>query len=514
MNYLPKVIIAVPCPPYLFFATRFKRAGASSSRTSWIWTTYAPCPSAGFETCESWLRLRSTWNKFLAPLATMRVDGLLEGDDGDLTQIEKITYRFHWLLAPMFWLLKRPFKKQKEDILHDDSALLEREYELEGAGFRRVESNLPRIVVYGGDGFFGRLVVQDLLEHTRAEIVIASRNPRDPVFPGIGTRVRKRQSDLNDIAGVLLTIEGAKVVVSCVGPFQGQPLNVLQACVESRIPYVDVADDRDFVVRCHQISSRIQEAGIPAFIGCSVVPGMSSLLTKYCQKEIPQIERTRIFISPGTRHPRGRGSFLCLLSAVGNEILILDGTEPKRIGGWTNRERVEFPPPMGKRWVYSVVDIADYFLQPKYFGVHGVEFKIGSELDILNRGLSVVRQLKRVLGKRSINWLVPISRALILMMSPFGTAQGGVMVEVSSEDNTGGRKTCVSIFAAERGEIIPTILPSLAAQMILEGEIAFRGIVPLAEWLSIERLTEELAKRQVRLAVKTEGPWVSVPGHC
>jgi len=399
-------------------------------------------------------------------------------------------------------------------VLRDDSALLEREYELEGAGFKRVEANLPRIVVYGGNGFFGRLVVQDILEHTSAEIVIASRNPRDIAFSGFETRVRRRQSDLNDLAGVLSAIEGARAVVSCVGPFQGQPLNILQACMESRIAYVDVADDRDFVVRCHQMSPRIQEAGIPAFVGCSVVPGMSSLLTRYCQKGIPQIERTRIFISPGTRHPRGRGSFLCLLSTVGNEISILDGTGQRKIRGWTNRERVEFPPPMGNRWVYSVVDIADYYLQPKYFGVHSVEFKIGSELDFLNRSLSVVRQLKSVFGVKSVDWLMPISRALILMTSPFGTSQGGVMVEVSSKGCPGRNKIYVSAFAEERGEIIPAILPSLAAKMILEGEIAFRGIVPLTEWLSTERLTEELAKRRVKLSVNTEGRWVHVAGNC
>lgn len=450
------------------------------------------------------------WYEFITPLAAMRVEGLLEGEDGHLAQTEKIIYRFHWLLTPAFWLLKPLFKKQKEDILHDDSALLEREYELERTAFKRVETHLPRIVVYGGDGFFGRLVVQDLLEHTRAEIVIASRNPRDIAFPGFETRVRKRQSDMNDVAGVLSAIEEANVVVSCVGPFQGQPLNILQACTKSRIPYVDVADDRDFVVRCHQMSAHIQEAGIPAFVGCSVVPGMSSLLTRYCQKQIPQMERTRIFISPGTRHPRGRGSFLCLLATVGNKISTVDSGEQKQIRGWTNREQVEFPPPMGNRWVYSVVDIADYFLQPKYFGVHNVEFKIGSEMDFLNRSLSIVRQLKLVLGMKSLDWLMPISRALILITSPFGTSQGGVMVEVSGKGGIGRMKIYVSALAEKRGEIIPAILPSVAAKMILEEKIPTHGIVPLSDWLSTEMLAAELAKRRVKLTANSEGRWVDV----
>jgi hypothetical protein len=77
-----------------------------------------------------------------------------------------------------------------------------------------------------------------------------------------------------------------------------------------------------------------------------VVPGISSLLTQYCREEIPAIEQTRIFISPGTRHPRGRGSFLCLLSTVGNEFSIPDEGGPKTVVGWTG-ERICFPPHHG-----------------------------------------------------------------------------------------------------------------------------------------------------------------------
>ena len=79
------------------------------------------------------------WYEFLSPVANMRVDGLMEGPDGHLTQVERITFRFHWLLAPLFWLLLPLFNKQKEDILRDDTALLERVYELDQTGFTRLE---------------------------------------------------------------------------------------------------------------------------------------------------------------------------------------------------------------------------------------------------------------------------------------------------------------------------------------------------------------------------------------
>ncbi len=214
------------------------------------------------------------WYEFLAPLAKMRVDGLMEGPDGNLTQIETITFSFHWFLAPLFWMLRPLFNKQKEDILRDDSALLERVCELDKTGFKRLEPGLPRVVLYGGDGFFGHLVVEDLLKYSSVEIIVASRHPKSKAFHSSETRVRIVESDVNDYASVLSTIEDAKVVVSCIGPYQGQSLNLLRACIEKHVAYVDVADDRDFVLRCHQIASEVKTAGISAFVG-SLVQGRS-----------------------------------------------------------------------------------------------------------------------------------------------------------------------------------------------------------------------------------------------
>jgi saccharopine dehydrogenase-like NADP-dependent oxidoreductase len=373
------------------------------------------------------------WYEFLTSIAKIRVEGSMAGPDGNLTLTEIITYNFHWLLWPLFWLLNPVFQKQKEDILFDDSNLLERVYQLDQTDFKRQEPYKPRIVVYGGCGFFGRLLLDDLLRYSNAEIIIASRNPRFVNFCPYESRVKFVISDINEYESVAATIDGAKAAICCVGPFQGLTTNLLLACIEKKIHYIDVADDRDFVERCHSLAQQVKQAGIMAFVGCSVVPGISSLLTKFCMDKMSNVQKTRIFITPGTRHPRGPGSFDCLLSTVGQRYSVpLNGTQ-KITSGWTGRERVYFPPPLGARWVYFVVDIADYFLQRIYFKVQTVEFKIGSELDLLNRFLSALRLVKDFLGVKRLNWIMPLSRVLISLASWFGTSQGAVMIEVLGE---------------------------------------------------------------------------------
>lgn len=164
---------------------------------------------------------------------------------------------------------------------------------------------------------------------------------------------------------------------------------------------------------------------------------------------------------------------------------------------------------MGRRWVYFVVNIADYSLQQIYFGVKNVEFKIGAEIDLLNRTLSVLPVAKSALRLRNMDKLLPFSRALVGLTSLFGTSQGGVVVEVQGTSELGTCRMSLGLVAETRSEIIPAILPSIAAQMVLNGEMTSSGIVPLHEWLSRERFASELTKRDVKMWEKTgdQGTW-------
>lgn len=444
------------------------------------------------------------WYEFFTRFARMRVDGTLTGEDGNLTQTELITFQFAAVLAPMFWALRPLFVRQKRDILADDTALLEREYQLEHRGFRRHQTTSQRAVVYGGNGFFGRLLVDDLLRHTSAQIDIASRTGRVIHFPGFQTRVRFIESDLRDPASVRDTITGADLVIMAAGPFQGMPLTVLEACLAQKVPYIDIADDHDFVRRGYALLSRTPRSTDPiVLIGCSVVPGLSSLLTRFAQQTVACVVQTKISISPGTRQPRGPGSFACLLSTVGHEFTApLNGKEHPVIG-WTDPERVRFPPPLGERTAYRVVDIADHFVQRQYFQTDTVEFRIGSELFILNLLLSFLRVVKNTLHL-SLNWLVPISRAFIHIAAPFGSTTGGVMVEVSGFASNEPQTEDCCVYALHGGERIPSVIPALAASMLLRGEIKGRGLIALPDWINRDQLIFELSRRGIQMAVRSQ----------
>jgi Saccharopine dehydrogenase NADP binding domain len=449
------------------------------------------------------------WYEFHMPLASARVDGRLEGSDGSLAQTEQITFTFPLLLAPMFWLLKPLLLAQKRDILECDTKLLEREYALDQSGFQRRERTGPRIVVYGGNGFFGRLVVEELLRHTDADILVASRRARHLNFGSDQLRVKFAESDLADYGSVMRTIDGASIAILCGGPFQRMPQSLLRACIEKRISYIDIADDRAFVEAAHSLAPEAEKAGIAAFIGCSVVPGLTSQLTAFSQSQVGDIQAVDIAISPGTKHPRGPGSFECLLATAGEQF----GDASAR--GWSNPCHVDLPEPMGKRKVYRVVDIADYFVQPHYFGTRSVDFRIGSELRFLNAMFSWIAVLRSKL-RIPTRLLIAPSRLVVALAALSGTSQGGVWIRVEGVSNGKSRQIEWCVWTRERGEIIPAIPAAIAAEMLLAGKIAKKGIVP-PDWIDREQLVAELAARGVSVATRGNSgdPWrpVSAAGR-
>jgi hypothetical protein len=216
---------------------------------------------------------------------------------------------------------------------------------------------------------------------------------------------------------------------------------------------------------------------------------------------VGDIESVDIAISPGTKHPRGPASFECLLTTAGEQI----GNDSVR--GWSKPRTVEFPEPMGRRTVYRVVDIADYFVQPHYFGTKIVEFRIGSELWILNSMFSWRAALR---GKLRVpaRFLIGPRRLAVALAAPFGTSQGGVWLRVEGRLNGEHRQVEWSIWASESGERIPAIPPAIASAMLLADGVPRKGIVS-PDWISRERLVAELSARGVNVAVRKNSrePW-------
>ena len=353
------------------------------------------------------------------------------------------------------------------------------------------------IGVYGGYGFFGRHVVDDLLAFTDCRILAVGRRP-PPVSPWASRRVELVTSDQHDARSVATVLEKCAVVLHCAGPYQGLSCDLLRSALSLRIPYVDLADARDFRQRVESLV-RDSTPEVPILTGMSFVPGLAAVLVALVQDRFDRIDSIRSFAAPGTHSSRGSATFLSLLSGAGRRLSVPRRGGSVRCEGWSEPERVDLPPPLGRRTTYLAIEVADFDLFPQWFGAGSVEFKAGSEFAWLNRLLFWSARLRATIGTPHLERISPLVGSAIKLMGRFGTDAGAGMVEVTG--NKAGRSTIVRIalVARDRDPRIPAVPAAIAAQGILTSRVKGKGLIPLHRAFDLYWFITELRRRGLEL---------------
>jgi len=358
----------------------------------------------------------------------------------------------------------------------------------------------PTVVVYGGDGFFGRLVVTDLLANTSARITVAGRRP--PKERHVGPRVTFVRADLNDFASVRATLVGASVVVHCAGPFQFQLPTLVRAAIESGVHYVDLAEDPGFVRQVQAFDEEARRADVAVMSGMSVVPGLTALLAQ--SLHFDRVDSIRTFVAPGTRGSRGSATVRSLLGGVGQPLRLLRNGREVIVRGWSEPEWIAYPPPIGWRLQYLAIETADRDVFSREFGAQGVEFKAGSEFAWLNRSLAAVARLRPLANFLSLENRADPIRKCLKVLGRLGTSAGGVLVEVTGIRDGETVTQQIALVAKRQGERIPSLLAAIVTGALLRDELTARGSMRLSTCLPIERLFDELVRRGLRLWLKRD----------
>ncbi len=362
------------------------------------------------------------------------------------------------------------------------------------------------ILVVGAGGYFGSLLVQDLLRHTDANLLVAGRR-RDgvegllrSVGPDLSHRLTPCVCDLTQPATVNALVPLVRAAVCAAGPYQGLPLTLLQACVEHGVPYIDLCDDREFFVRAREWVAR-QDGVLPAVcVGWSAVPGLSGLLARMAVEDIDRVDTLFVQIAPGNRFPRNRGTVASLLASLGKSCRLWREGEWREVPGWSEPRSFQFPPPVGRQRGY-LVDVPDHEIFPTLFGARRVEFRVGAELALFNHGASVLAWLSRRLGIQWgpwAGWLAPAMGVLGFL----GHDWGAVAVEASGFKGGQPVRRQACVLAESSGQRIPVMPAAVMAARFLSGPAVEGGIVPVDGWLSRAELALECERRGLNLTVR------------
>ena len=144
---------------------------------------------------------------------------------------------------------------------------------------------------------------------------------------------------------------------------------MLEACIASRVPYLDVSDDAAFSARCREYGEAARAAGVPCVTSAGLYPGLSNLLAAHMKAEaereamengvsaeeaaanaIP--ERLRFSYWTAGSGGAGRTILATSLLLLGEEVEAYEDGARLSLPPMSNSRVADFGPNIGKRRVY------------------------------------------------------------------------------------------------------------------------------------------------------------------
>lgn len=345
-------------------------------------------------------------------------------------------------------------------------------------------SDQMRAIVLGGYGVFGSIVCTELARRGIAVTVAGRDEARAAALAAtLGDNHRAARVDAADAAGCATAIEGHSVAVCTAGPFALVDRRLVDACIEARCNWVDIADDRSWVAALLARSERLEERGLAAVWGCSSLPGISGALGVVAREGVaaaPRLARVTLFI--GNDNPKGAAAIRTAQLQLGRPIRAPQGT----LQGFCGAEVVELPPPFGRRTVRDF-DSPDYDVLPDLLGVREVRVKAGLELRIANAVFGLLGWLGIGRGETMARLLAIIGR----FARGRGSSGGAVVTELFWDD---GRQRRASLSCAAKGQRMAALPAALAAASLCAGARSARGVLAAYELFGARELLEAIAR--------------------
>jgi Saccharopine dehydrogenase NADP binding domain len=343
-----------------------------------------------------------------------------------------------------------------------------------------------KTVVLGGYGTFGSLISEQLLNSTN--VVIAGRNQKtgEKFADAIGASFVL--CNVKDTGSLQKAISGAFIVINASGPFLPNEYSIPQTCIEENCHYIDLADNREYVKEFKQLDSLAKAKEVFVCTGVSTTPAVTYALISELRAQFQDIHSIKIYLSAGNKNEAGVSTFESILSYAGVPIQVWMNCQWELFSGWGLSETINFPPPIGKRFV-QLCDVPDLELFPKLFEANEVIFKAGVELPIFNTGLSVLAQVKEHIPQINLLSLAkPLVEASQLFKN-FGSFSGGVLVKLG--DKNGNSKT-LAFVTSQNGPRLPTAAAVLLTKKILLKGPPKYGAFPCVGFISLDEFQNYL----------------------
>jgi NAD(P)-dependent dehydrogenase (short-subunit alcohol dehydrogenase family) len=358
------------------------------------------------------------------------------------------------------------------------------------------------ILVIGGTGGFGARLCRRLAV-ARHGLLVAGRNgDRAAAFAATLPDARALAMDRGGDVAALLAAHRPDLVIDAAGPFQASSYAVPQACIAAGIPYLDLADARDFVSGIVSLDEAARQAGVAIVAGASSVSALSGAVVRKLAERLDRVETVDMALSAASRRSGGESIVRAALSYVGRPVLLWRAGRWSHGHGWQEMVRASFLFRDGsglRGRLAAIADVPDLDLLPAMLpGRPSVTFRGGTESGLQMGALWLASWPVRCGWLKSLAGAAPLLVRLYRLTAGFGGARSAMKIVLR------GRAGALMVerswtVVAEKGEglEIPTLGAALLAEDALAGRLA-PGARSAASLLTLDRFEPAFAALALR----------------
>lgn len=198
---------------------------------------------------------------------------------------------------------------------------------------------MPRLVVYGANGYTGRLIARAAVERGLAP-VLAGRSREAVAALAAELGCESRSFDLADPAAIVDGLAGCGLVIHCAGPFSATAAPMMAACLAARVHYTDITGEIAVFEHAFLQDAAARAAGIVICpgTGFDVVP--TDCLAATLAAALP--DATRLTLGFDSRGGMSRGTAATSVEGLGHGSCVREGGELRRIPLGSRSRRIDF----------------------------------------------------------------------------------------------------------------------------------------------------------------------------
>ena len=376
-----------------------------------------------------------------------------------------------------------------------------------------------------GAGMMGSAAAYDLSRNASDEVVLADINLQSATVTARrnGPNVHPLRLDVNDHREVVKAMQGCGAVICAVTYLVN--LQVTRAALEAGVHMCDLGGNNDVVEKQLALDAEARGRNVTIIPNCGLAPGLINILAVTGTQEFDAVESIHLRVGGLPQHPVPPLNYQIVFSVEGliNEYVekaaVIQDGELRYIDPMSGLEEIYFPAPFGTLEAFSTsgglstltglfagkVSSLDY-KTIRYKG-HCEKFKtlldLGlatSEPMMVGGSVKTNREFFADLLRKKLDYG---DKDVVLARANINGRHGGAEKSLRYEF-IDYYDDATSITAMMRATSFPT---SIIAQMLAQGVITQRGVMPPEMCVPGERMITELAKRNLKITKRITETW-------